>query len=94
MAMSDAFPWKPTQFVEVEARVVYTGRTSLQVVCTVSSGDPRQGDLRVNTVCLLAFVAMGDDGKPTPVPTFVPEDAWEVAQNTRAKALNVVRKEI
>lgn len=87
-------PVQVGHLVEVEARVVYTGRTSLQVVCTVSSGDPRQGDLRVNTVCLLAFVAMGDDGKPTPVPTFVPEDAWEVAQNTRAKALNVVRKEI
>lgn len=89
-----ARPVQVGHLVEVEARVVYTGRTSLQVVCTVSSGDPRQGDLRVNTVCLLAFVAMGDDGKPTPVPTFVPEDAWEVAQNTRAKALNVVRKEI
>lgn len=80
--------------VEVEARVVYTGRTSLQVVCTVTSHNPRD-DVRVtNTQCLLVFVAMDADGKPTPVPPFKPEDDWEREENERAQVLTAVRREV
>lgn len=80
--------------VEVQANVVYTGRTSLQVVCTVTSGDPRGGSRRVNTQCLLVFVAMGDDGRPTPVPEFRPRTDWERDQHDRAIELNDVRRRI
>ncbi len=80
--------------VEVQAHVVLTGRTSMQVVCTVTSGDPRGGERVVNTQCLLVFVAMGEDGRPTPVPEFAPTTDWERDQNERALALNVVRKRV
>ena len=80
--------------VEVEARVVYTGRTSLQVVCTVTSHNPRDGVKVTNTQCLLVFVAMDADGKPTPVPPFTPEDDWERAENERAQVLTGVRREV
>jgi acyl-CoA hydrolase len=79
--------------VEVEARIVASGRTSMHVVCTVASGDPRTGELSRNTSCLLIFVAM-DDGKPTPVPTFEPEDDWERQENHRTRVLADVRREI
>lgn len=87
-------PVRVGAMVEVQAHVVFTGRTSLQVVCTVTSGDPRGGERLVNTQCLLVFVAMGDDGKPTPVPEFIPESDWEQDQHARARALNVVRSRI
>lgn len=80
--------------VEVEARVVYTGRTSLQVVCTVSSYNPTSGQRVTNTQCLLVFVAMDADGRPTPVPPFEPEDTWEREENARAQVLTAVRKEV
>lgn len=80
--------------VEVQANVVLTGRTSMQVVCTVSSGDPRGGERRVNTQCLLVFVAMGEDGRPTPVPEFTPATEWEIDQHARALTLNEVRAKI
>ena len=80
--------------VEVEARVVYTGRTSLQVVCTVMSYDPMTARRITNTQCLLVFVAMGADGRPTPVPQFVPEDEWEREEHDRAQVLTSVRREV
>lgn len=80
--------------VEVEARVVHTGRTSLQVVCTVHSHNPRSHARTTNTQCLLVFVAMDADGHPTPVPSFEPEDAWEREEHERALLLTGVRKEV
>lgn len=82
------------ELVEVQARVVYTGTTSMQVVCTVSSGDPRTGELAVNTQCVLQFVAMGEDGRPTPVPRLDPADPWEEAEHARAVLLKDVRRDI
>ena len=80
--------------VEVEARVVYTGRTSLQVVCTVMSYNPITTRRVTNTQCLLVFVAMDADGRPTPVPQFVPEDEWEREEHERAQLLTGVRKQV
>lgn len=80
--------------VEVQSRVVYTGRTSMHIVATVSSGDPRDGKLTVNTQCLLIFVAVDEDRKPTPVPAFEPHDEWERDQQQRAVELMGVRKQI
>ena len=76
-----------------QARVVLTGRTSLQVVCTVSSGDPRSSARVLNTQCVLQFVAM-EDGKPVPVPPFEPRDEWERGQHDRALEINVARRAI
>ncbi len=87
-------PVQVGDLVEVQGRVVHTGRTSLWVVCTVSSGDPRSGGLRVNTQCVLQFVAMGEDGLPTPVPEFVPADDWERGEHARAELLKDVRRAI
>ena len=80
--------------VEVEARVVYTGRTSMQIVCTVSSYNPRDRVRVFNTQGLLVFVAMDADGRPTPVPTFTPEDDWEREETARAQVLTVVRRAV
>lgn len=80
--------------VEVQSRVVHTRRTSMHIVATVSSGDPRDGELRVNTQCLLIFVAVDDERRPTPVPDFVARDTWEREQRQRAVDLVEVRREI
>ncbi len=80
--------------VEVEARVVYTGRSSLQVVCTVARADPRTHAREVTTQCLLVFVAMDADGRPTPVPQFAPEDEWERVEHARSQVLTGVRAEV
>ena len=50
--------------VEVRARLVHTGRSSMHVLVSVSSGDPRESRCTPTTECLMVFVAVGDDDSP------------------------------
>ncbi len=59
--------------VELRARVVATGRTSMHIHITVHAGDPKSGQLRLTTDCLIVFVAVDENGNPIPVPPFVPD---------------------
>jgi acyl-CoA hydrolase len=59
--------------VELRARVVATGRTSMHIHVTVHAGDPKSGQLRLTTDCLVVFVAVDENGTPIPVPPFVPQ---------------------
>jgi acyl-CoA hydrolase len=58
--------------VELRARVVATGRTSMHIHVSVHAGDPKWGELRQTTDCLVVFVAVDETGAPVPVPTFEP----------------------
>ena len=53
--------------VEVEARLAYTGRTSMNISVEVRSGDMKTGQMQVITECLVVFVAVDADGKTIPV---------------------------
>ncbi|WP_313695183.1 acyl-CoA thioesterase [Halorarum halobium] len=53
----------------VEAYVFNTGRTSVDVKVDVRAENPRTGDERVTTSSFFTFVALDDDGRPTPVPS-------------------------
>jgi acyl-CoA hydrolase len=59
--------------VELRARVVATGRTSMHIHISVHAGDPKVGELQQTTDCLMVFVSVDEQGKPTPVPPFEPE---------------------
>ncbi len=59
--------------VELKARVVATGRTSMHIHVTVHAGDPKGGVLRQTTDCLVVFVAVDENGNPLPVPPLVPD---------------------
>ncbi|MEB3032408.1 acyl-CoA thioesterase [[Mycobacterium] nativiensis] len=61
------------ELVEVSARVAHTGRTSMHIVVTVSSGDPRAGELTRTAQCLAVFIAVDDAGTPVGVPAFTPQ---------------------
>ena len=60
------------ELVEVTARVISTGTTSMQVLVAVRSADPRRGAYRSATHCLLVFVAVDDARRPQPVPPWSP----------------------
>ncbi len=67
------------ELIEVNARVVHTGRSSMQVVVTVDAADVRNRIFRPAMDCILVFVAMDEQGRSQPVPQFEPADA-EAAQ--------------
>jgi uncharacterized protein (TIGR00369 family) len=60
-------PIRIGEFVEAIARVVRVGRTSLTIEVELWAEHPTTADRRLCTVGKFVFVAMGPDGKPTPV---------------------------
>ena len=60
------------EIVEVEARLVHTGRTSMHILVSVSSADPKTGEYTEATRCLTVFVAVDPDGRPAPVQAWQP----------------------
>ncbi len=79
-------PIKIGDIVEVEAKLVYTGSTSMNISVEVRSGDMKVGDMQKTTECLIVFVSVDPDGRPIPVEPFVPGTAEQVALAERAKA--------
>jgi len=80
--------------VEVQARIIHTGRTSMHVVVTVSSADVATRAYDPATTCLLIFVAKDADGRPTPVPAWEPATAADRALAASALARIPARDEI
>lgn len=67
------YPVQVGEMVEVTGTVLHTGRSSMHVSTVVRSGDPKSGEFEERARCLVIFVAVDDDGKATPVPTFTPQ---------------------
>ena len=53
----------------VQGYVFNTGRTSVDVKVDVRAEDPKTGEERKTTASFFTFVALDEDGKPTPVPS-------------------------
>ena len=80
--------------VEVRARVIYTGTTSMHIAVDVRSADPRDRRYAQTTHCVIIFVAVGDDGKPVPVPPLRPFNAEEKRRWANAQARRELRTEM
>ena len=72
--------------VEVEARLAYTGNTSMNISVEVRAGDIKTGQIEVITACLVVFVAIDPEGQTLPVPAWVPETPGDIALAQRVKA--------
>jgi uncharacterized protein (TIGR00369 family) len=60
------------EIVEVAARVIHTGRTSMHIKIDVCASDPRLGTISTTTECIMVFVAVDEHGHSTPVPALNP----------------------
>ena len=72
--------------VEVEARLAYTGRTSMNISVEVRSSDMKTGQMEAVTECLLVFAAVDADGQTIPVKAWLPETPGDIALAQRVKA--------
>ena len=70
--------------IEVRARLIHTGRTSMQVAVDVLASDPRVGTFVQATHCVLGFVAIDERGKPVEVPSWQPESEDDLALQQHA----------
>ncbi|MRG87563.1 acyl-CoA thioesterase [Salinibacillus xinjiangensis] len=70
----------------LEAVVVSTGRTSMEVYVKVECENLETGDRTLTTTSILTMVATNQDGKPTKVPGVIPETEEEQALHQEAQA--------
>ena len=68
-------PVKISDLVAVSAKLVRTGRTSMQFAVDVRARSPLGGDDRLCTHCIIAFVAVDrDTGATVEVPSWAPDN--------------------
>jgi acyl-CoA hydrolase len=77
--------------VEVHAKVIYTGTTSMHIAVDVLAGDLREDGFRKTTHCVIVFVAMGEDGKPAMVPPWQPQTEEDRSLESYARKLMGLR---
>ncbi len=65
--------------VEVEARLAYTGTTSMNISVEVRAGDMKVGQMEKITECVVVFVAVDLDGKALPIDAWRPETPGDMA---------------
>ncbi|HYL31442.1 MAG TPA: acyl-CoA thioesterase [Gemmatimonadales bacterium] len=78
--------------VELQATVIHTGRSSMHIMVDIYAGDPKGTARRRCGHCVAVFVALDDDGRPHPVPSWVPATAHDRALEGYARRLVELRK--
>jgi uncharacterized protein (TIGR00369 family) len=73
--------------VTITSQVEYVGRTSLLVRAEVEAENPATGRKVHTGSCVLTYVALGDDGRPVPVPPLLTETPEEEVRMEEAKRL-------
>lgn len=89
--------YRPIQIghlVELEARLLRTGRSSMHIAVHVRSGDPTTGELQLTTHCLTIFVALDEAGRSKPVPRWRPVSPEDKALDAHALHLVELRRQI
>ncbi|EGU37036.1 acyl-CoA thioesterase [Vibrio scophthalmi] len=80
--------------VEVSAKVIYTGSSSMHIAIDVQASDPKELTNRLTTHCIVIMVAVDENGKPSPVPEWVPSNDEDIELRESAIRLMNMRKQI
>lgn len=82
-------PIRVGDFVIVEARMNYAGKTSMEIGVEVYAENLVEGTRRHTNSCLVTMVAVDKNGRPHPVPSLLLEtpeekERWAAAQERRS----------
>ncbi len=78
-------PIKVGELIIVKAALNRAFHTSMEIGAKVFSENLLTGERRHTSSAYLTFVALGDDGRPTPVPEYVPETPDEIRRWKQAE---------
>ncbi|ART53870.1 acyl-CoA thioesterase [Acidovorax carolinensis] len=78
-------PVRQGDLVEVEARLVYTGSSSMSMAIEVRAGSIQSGELQPVTHCVAVYAAVDDEGQPRTVDAWTPETPGDIALAQRVK---------
>lgn len=82
------------ELVTFRASINLAGRTSMEVGIRVEAEDIRKGTRRHTNSCYFTMVAVDDQGRPTPVPTFEPSTPVERQRHRAATIRRTLRRRI
>lgn len=92
-SLSFKHPIRLGEMVELTAKLVYSGKTSMHVKVTVIGENLYTGNRIVTNEANLVFVALDENEKPTPVPPLIPEtDKEKKDYKIAEEKANLVRK--
>ena len=80
--------------VKVDAKVIYTGNTSIHIAVDFYSRGVKESEYRKTTHCVIVFVSVDEDGTPTPVEKLIPRTDEEKELEWYAKRLVELRTSI
>jgi 4-hydroxybenzoyl-CoA thioesterase len=89
-----AHPIRPGNLIEVHARLVLTGRSSMHILVSVECADVRTREFSTATTCLLVMVAVDGEGHPNPVEPWKPFSDCDATLEERARARIEPRRQI
>jgi len=72
--------------LQLEAKLVFVGRTSMEVEVKVCHEDPIADTLQLVHTARMVYVALGADHRPTPVPPLAPQTEEEIELYRQAQA--------
>lgn len=78
-------PVLPGDLVEVQARLAYTGSSSMSVAMELRAGSIQGRELQPVTHCVAVYVAVDDEGQPRAVDAWTPETPGDIALAQRVK---------
>jgi uncharacterized protein (TIGR00369 family) len=78
--------------VVLHAEVTWTGRTSIETQVTIDAEDVLTGEVRHISTAFLVFVAIDEQGRPTPVrplevKTAEQRERWQAAEQRRERRI-------
>ena len=78
---SDSFefhaPIKSGEAICIDAKVICAHRTTMEVYVEVHSENLISGEKKLTSSAYMTMIALGEDGRPTPVPQVIPETEEE-----------------
>ncbi|WP_070972052.1 acyl-CoA thioesterase [Vibrio sonorensis] len=80
--------------VEVSAKVIYTGNSSMHIAIDVQASDPKVLENKLTTHCIVIMVAVDENGQPSSVPEWVPVTNEDIELRDSAIRLMKMRKQI
>jgi acyl-CoA hydrolase len=78
-------PVRMGEIVTLKAKLTWVGRTSMEVVVRAYAENPKTGAIILTNKAYLTFVALDDEGRPTPVPELIPQTDEERADFQEAE---------
>ncbi|UCH11048.1 MAG: acyl-CoA thioesterase [Fidelibacterota bacterium] len=95
--LSFVHPVKVGELMILKASVNYADRTSMEVGVRIEAEHPLTGEKRHTSSAYLTFVALDEEGHPTPVPQVVPttkdeERRFQAAKKRREERLRRMKK--